>query len=271
MKKIALLLLCLTLVSCQSNLEEDFESLKASYEENLDSIEEIKVELESIKIINSALENELDTLNVENEKVNAQNKDLIITQKDLKLEIQEHLDLIAALEGEVLNSSSDIAHQYMVVVEEDFIFVPEDHMLKLAPTTDSLQVAMAQSGTLATVIDKVEMYSVDDEGRVAWYYIQIPNYAEPQNQKGWIKGEYVQPYSDLIRSDIRNVATQPYIDITWQAYTYGPEDDQWTYEIDSYDCWIDDKVGDYYRLTFSGGRSGWVHKTDLMIRGIDDV
>jgi len=270
MKKLILIILfCLVLVGCSNG--QDVSKLT-------ETIELLQVENRELKQAQIDLDVELKKANQTIETLGKNNRRLINDKAELnqliadneyeKSKLKEEIERLE----EIINKPSDhIVFTYPQFNEltEDYIFIPNDAIIRIAPLENSPRVATAEAGTLAPVIDKTNIVTYYTNEMSTWYYIRIPNFAEPQNTNGWIKVEYTELYSESIRDQIKNVSTKENSEIYWESYRTDPKVDDPVIESYSYNGWINEKVGEFYRLDLHGGQSIWVHEQYVFIRGID--
>lgn len=270
MKKLVLVILFfIVLVGCSdeqdvSQLTETIERLQHENSElkqtQIELDAELKKATQNIEILgdnNRRLINDKDELN----QLNDDNE---CEKSTLKEEI-ERLE-------EIINKPADSmvsTYPQFSELTEDYIFIPKDAIIRIAPLENSPKVSTVYGGTLAPVIDKTAISTHYTNEMSTWYYIQIPNFAEPQNTNGWIKLEYTELYSESIRDQIMNVSTVENSEIYWESDKTDPLVDDPVIESYSYEGWIHEKVGEFYRLDLHGGQSIWVHEQYVFIPGID--
>lgn len=259
-RKMIILVMSLILVGCNNNstgsneetseleiLQEKINSLTAEVSEKSNEITSLQAEIQNLEAENVILSNDNNILEQMNDNNNEEWEELTEDEKTLI---------------DYANSYIGVFH-FDVTDEDQYVFFPEEKEIKIGPIKYGPKVATVWSGTLALVLEKANISHVGDGE--TWYYVEIPNYAEPMNTRGWIKAVDVEKYIDVDIDEVKNISLKKGSEI-YQCLDFKDIKDS---EITTLQFigrgWIEQKQEGYVFLILPGGAHGWTREENLII------
>lgn len=287
MRRIFIILISLFLVGCNSN---EVIELKTQNHE-------FKTEIEKLDSLNQNLyeENEklLSEISEKNERIDKQDLSLKEAEdcsnqvESLMLQIEVHNDREATYvdalnsyrtqyrkiieEWEGLTKEQKIIEGYSNTLvsllhmqpDEEYVFFSKKRILRIAPLDTSPKVAEVSEGTLSKVFEMNNVHHNNESG--LWYYVSIPNYAEPMNTRGWIRKEEIIGFSDIEIEEVKNVGIMSG-SLIYHVWEYkNINNAEGTKEDYRRHGWIEDERDGYVLLTLPGGDFGWTMKDNIIV------
>lgn len=258
--KIIILLVSLMLVGCNSNsnspsevtsnleiLQDSINEMTIEVSEKINEIKLLQEEIQDLKTENAILSNDNIILQQMNENNNEKWEELTEDEKSLI---------------DYANSYIGVFH-FDVTDEDQYVFFPKKKEIKIGPIKYGPNVASVWPGTLALVLEKANISHVGDGE--TWYYIEIPNYAEPMNTRGWIKAVDIVKYVDIDIAEVKNVAIEIGSDI-YHCLDYENINNAEVTTLQSRGRgWIKQRKNGYVFLTLPGGDRGWTKEENILI------
>ena len=258
--KIIVLIMSLILVGCNSN-SDGLNEVTSNLEILQDSINELTVEISEKSNEIKLLQEEIQDLEEENAILSNDNIFLQQMNDNNNEKWEEQTEDEKSL-IDYANSYIGVFH-LMVSDEDQFVFFPKEKEIKIGPIEYGPNVASVWPGTLALVLEKAIISHVGDGE--TWYYVEIPNYAEPMNTRGWIKAVDVEKFIEVDLDKVKNVAVE-----TGSIIHHCPDFEN----IDDAEIttikfkgrgWIEKRQNGYVYLTLPGGDSGWTKEENIII------
>lgn len=276
MKRIIMIVLMLLLVGCSNKETIDYKLENNNLRDQIRVLEDRNRLLEDkVRELNKSNEHSLQTISEHETQIQVLTDDLLIS-KEREVTYIDSINSFRNMYNDMMTEWNDLSKEEKIMSaythsmvnlmhiqpDEEYIFFDKKKIIRIAPLDSSPMVAETSIGTLAEVI---EMCSVGhQEASGIWYYVSIPNYAEPMNSRGWIRKEDVLNYNEVEKEAIKNIAIERGSEV---YHVWAFEDiDKKKVEIVDYEvqAWIEKRNEGYVLLTLPGGDFGWTKEENLV-------
>jgi len=156
---------------------------------------------------------------------------------------------------------------YLSVSDKEKIrFVRNKKDLKALPFDDAPSINSIEENNLVYVYDKVSNTGNYDDSESLWYYVSIPVYDTPMNNKGWVKCQDTEAYNqDNQKLVLGDVSIRIGAKYTESADLPEPNDaSQWKICEEQISGRITREQNGYVYIEGAGGCVYWVNKDDVV-------